>query len=129
MSDVGGWSDEKQNEAAIDITNGIVTIDTDTGEKVIRNYAPARSAMWNDYTVSVDVGGFALPADGSQAGISVLKPPGSAYEQEGRVDVTVYAHAYSIQGLAEHRPAAAGRSRPASRGDRRDGHPGGRHRR
>jgi peptidoglycan/xylan/chitin deacetylase (PgdA/CDA1 family) len=99
LSDVGGWSDEKQNEAAIDIANGIVTIGTDTGEKVIRNYAPARSAMWNDYTVSVDVGGFSLPADGSQAGISVLKPPGSAYEQEGRVDLTVYAHAYSIQGL------------------------------
>ena len=29
----------------------------------------------------------------------MLKPPGWANEQEGRIDVTVYGDAYSIQGL------------------------------
>ena len=115
LSDIAGWSDERENETPLGIIDGtIVQIGTDPGEKVIRNYAPARTAMWSHYTVSADIGGLSLPAEGSQAGISVLKPPGSAYEQMGRVDVTVYADAYSIQGLIPNRPDTSGRSRPPS---------------
>ena len=77
------------------------TINPDPGEEVVRNYAPIRSAMWNDYTVSADVGGFAIPGDDSMAGISVLKPPDGGGEFPGRVDVTIHDNGYSVnvQGL------------------------------
>ena len=99
MSEAGPWTEDKGQQAGIETTGTTVTINPDLQEKVVRNYALVRSAQWTDYTVTAAVGGFSVPADGSQAGISVLKPPGWANEQEGRIDVTVYGDAYSVQGL------------------------------
>jgi poly-beta-1,6-N-acetyl-D-glucosamine N-deacetylase len=103
LADAVGWVDEKGRPADIEVSEDKVTatINPDPGEEVVRNYAPLRSAMWNDYTVSADVGGFAIPGDDSMAGISVLKPPDGGREFPGRVDVTIHDNGYSVnvQGL------------------------------
>ena len=83
-SAVGPWTDDTGQETDIETNGTTVTINPDVQEKVVRNYSLVRSARWTDYTVTADLGGFVVPADGSQAGISVLKPPGWANEQEGR---------------------------------------------
>ena len=117
-SAVGPWTDDTGQETDIETNGTTVTINPDVQEKVVRNYSLVRSARWTDYTVTADLGGFVVPADGSQAGISVLKPPGWANEQEGRLDVTVYGDAYSIQGLVQIPEQPSGRRPDASCGDR-----------
>jgi poly-beta-1,6-N-acetyl-D-glucosamine N-deacetylase len=94
LLDPAGWFDQHRQSAPIDVTGTTVTINPDSSEKVIRNYAPTRSAMWNDYTVTADVGGL---GDGSVAGISVLRPGTWLDEQDGRIDVAVYSDTLSVQ--------------------------------
>ena len=100
LTDITSWVDEKGQDADIEVNDdAVATINPDPGEEVVRNYAPIRSAMWNEYTVTGDVGGL---GNGSMAGISVLKPPDRGGNFPGRVDVTVHSNGYSVnvQGMA-----------------------------
>ena len=126
LSDASGWCGREGPDAApIDISDGSsVRINPDAGEDVVRDYLPLPSLMWNNYTVTADVGGFAVPGDGSQAGISVLKPPNGSEEQEGqrpRVGGRDPARQRLLCRCPRHRgdtAAAAARGRRAPSGDR-----------
>jgi hypothetical protein len=110
LADATRWADEKGRPAEIDTDGTTVKINPDPGEEVIRDYAPIRTSMWNDYTVTVDISGFPIPGDGTLAGISVLKPPGGVGDpglvgHDGQfprqADVTIDDDAYtiSVRGL------------------------------
>ena len=105
LIDPAGWSDQHRIPAPVEATDGIITIDPDPGEKLIRNYAPVRSAQGTDYTISVDVGGL---GEGNVAGVSVLLQSTWLDEQDGRVDVAVYDDTLSVQvdGWPEREPLA-----------------------
>ena len=90
--DVDGWTDSNQVPAPIttDDRGGIV-LDPGPGAQVSRQYARYRTAMWNTYTVSADLGDFAGSADGTTTGISVL-----AGDSRHQVDLTIGGGSYSV---------------------------------
>lgn len=109
LTDPGGWIDETGLLVTLDTDGSTGTLVPEPGREMVRSYAPMRSSMWDHYTLTVDVGGFAIPnteENSAQAGISVLKPPNADGQVPARVDVTVYSNSYSVnaRGLMEVPP-------------------------
>ncbi|RZT16241.1 polysaccharide deacetylase [Mycobacterium sp. BK558] len=96
LSDSAEWIDEHGAPIQLDISGPTITLNPPPGHEVVRSYAPIRATMWNDYTVTAEVGGLPLRPDETLAGISVLKPPNAEGQLPARVDVTVSANAYSV---------------------------------
>jgi hypothetical protein len=90
FADPSGWVDESLNPQPVEVVNGVLTINPDPHEKVVRDYQPVRTTAWNRYSVSADLSGF-IDETWSAAGIAVLKPSSHAYSSRlpHQLDVTV----------------------------------------
>jgi biofilm PGA synthesis lipoprotein PgaB len=102
--DVGGWTDSSQVPAPITVDDmGAISLDPGPGGQASRQYARYRTAMWNTYTVSADLGSFAGSADGTTTGISVL-----AGDSRHQVDLNIGGGNYQVSiGFDTGRPPFA----------------------
>ena len=72
LSDLRAWTDSNEQPAPVTTDGDRLFLDPGPGGQASRQYAPYRSTMWNSYTVSADLAGFAAPGDGTSTEITVL---------------------------------------------------------
>jgi biofilm PGA synthesis lipoprotein PgaB len=90
--DVNGWTDSSQVPAPITVDEqGAIVLDPGPGGQSSRQYARYRTAMWNTYTVSAELGSFRGSADGTSTGVSVL-----AGDSRHQVDLNIGGGSYSV---------------------------------
>lgn len=92
LADPAGWAAYGGQPAPIEVNgNGTALLAPPPGQHLGRHYAPQRSSMWDTYGVSVDVGNFSSPTDGTTAGVIAL-----AGDVRHQVDVGISGGAYTI---------------------------------
>jgi poly-beta-1,6-N-acetyl-D-glucosamine N-deacetylase len=106
LADTGDWTDSLGHPVPVNIgPQNQLIIDPGPGAQLSRAYARFRTSMWNTYTMSVDLGGFSHPGDGTTAGLSVL-----AADPNHEVDLSISSGAYTVTvGFSATQPVAFGK--------------------
>lgn len=92
LADPAGWAAYGGRPAPLNIDgNGTALLAPKPGQPLGRYYAPQRSSMWDTYGVSVDVGNFRSPTDGTIAAVTAL-----AGDVKHQVDVSISRSAYTV---------------------------------
>jgi poly-beta-1,6-N-acetyl-D-glucosamine N-deacetylase len=103
-SGLGQWMTSAQEATRATINDNRLVLDPEQGQEVSLRYERDRSAMWNHYTVSADIGTFEYPDDGTTTGITVLSG-----DSRHEVHLNLSSSAYHItQGYVAAADIASG---------------------
>jgi hypothetical protein len=109
LLDTDQWMTSVQESTDVTIEGNRLVLDPGPGEDLSLQYARYRSSMWNNYTVSADIGTFEYSGDGTTTGLTVL-----VGDSRHEVQLSISSSAYQVvQGYLSPTDIASGMLPPA----------------